>query len=203
MIGQVPNMAMNASARSGASIRLVHPAPSRGLARTAKSGSTFNSLAIPRIRETKPFARRFDVCCCTGLRSRAGRKRASRSSNQHRLGAETALGPEGAKRIELLAGKIVGADTGVVAFECARAAAQADFDLATIRRIKVAVIEQPGMIVQAADCGSLKSLKQLERDHEAVRQALAELIKLDRYGRRPQQGAHNQMPGLGYEGSAE
>jgi hypothetical protein len=120
----------------------------------------------------------------TGPRSGAGKKRASRSSYRHGLSSRTAPSARRAKRIERLARKIAGAAADVVALECARAAAQAEFDLAEVRQVKVAVIERAGILVEPIEAGSSKSPNQPEHAHVAVRRALPELLKLDRYEKR-------------------
>ena len=58
------------------------------------------------------------------------------------------------------------------------------FDLAEIRRIKVAVIERAGIVFEPADAGPSKPMALPEQAHEAVRRALPELLKLDRYEKR-------------------
>jgi hypothetical protein len=78
----------------------------------------------------------------TGPRSAAGRKRSSRNSFRHGLTAGVTANAERIKQIERLARKIAGATTDIVALEYAREAAQADFDLAQIQRVKVALISR-------------------------------------------------------------
>jgi hypothetical protein len=117
---------------------------------------------------------------------------------------------EHAKRIERLAHKIAGKATDVATLECARDAAQAEFDLAQIRRVKVALIERVLAFgeLQAPDIKSTREIirwlkafergallpvpveaaasmpsAEPERSAEAVRRALPELLKLDRYER--------------------
>jgi hypothetical protein len=114
--------------------------------------------------------------------------------------------------MEKLARKIAGNSTDVVILECARDAAQAELDLAQIRRVKVALIERmmafgefqapqafksAGQIMQflnALDRGRVNvpipveaaatmPSADPERLAEAVRRALPELLKLDRYER--------------------
>ena len=147
----------------------------------------------------------------TGPRSRAGRKRSSRNSFRHSLAAGV-VNAERIKYIERLARKIAGATTDIVALECARAIAQAEFDLAQIRRVKVALISRVmafGEVENSATFQSLGEIKRFsrgidrgelirlerleapampnaesERSTDALRRALPELIKLDRYERR-------------------
>jgi hypothetical protein len=148
----------------------------------------------------------------TGPRSVAGRRRSSQNSFRHGLAVGATANGEHTKSIERWARKIAGAATDTVALECARAIAQAEFDLAQIRRVKVALvsrvmafgevaeppawrlIRQAKRFFRALDRGELIGLERIEapampttepeRSAEAVRRALPELIKLDRYERR-------------------
>jgi hypothetical protein len=148
----------------------------------------------------------------TGPRSGGGRKRSSRNSLRHGLAAGRTVTAERIADIERLARKIAGAATDIVTIECARTIAQAEFDVARIRRAKVALIsrviafgeiERPPAshlireakrFFRAFDRGELIRFEGLEppsmpttepeRSAEAVRRALPELIQLDRYERR-------------------
>ena len=146
----------------------------------------------------------------TGPRSRAGKKRASRNSYRHGLSSGVAISAEFAKHVESLAQKIVGRGADAVSLEVARAVARAEFELAQIRRVRVALIarmaefgefEVPDPLRTCRDV--IRSLTSIdrgrpcdlptppsvpstepERSAEAVRRALPELLKLDRYERR-------------------
>jgi hypothetical protein len=145
----------------------------------------------------------------TGPRSDTGRKKSSRNSFRHGLAAEVTINAEHVKQIERLARKIAGATPDIVALEWARAIAQAEFDLAQIRRVKAALIShvmafgevkkapasqrirEAKRFFRTVDRGELIGLEasalpttEPERTTEAVRRALPELIKLDRYERR-------------------
>lgn len=107
-----------------------------------------------------------------------------------------------AKRIEKLARKIVGDAKGVIKLEWARTAAHAEFDLAQIRLVKVTLIErilmfggleppQDFRLIRQNDAAGTKpsadaaaTSAEADRLAEAVRLALPELLKLDRYERR-------------------
>jgi hypothetical protein len=132
----------------------------------------------------------------TGPRSGAGKRRTSRNSYRHGLTATTAISAVRAKRIEKLACKIAGNAKDAITREWARTAAQAEFDLAQIRLVKVTLIERmvrglegpQGRRVDAAETmpSAEAGARSAETDRlaEAVRRALPELVKLDRYERR-------------------
>jgi len=145
----------------------------------------------------------------TGPRSETGRKRSSRNSLRHGLAAARSVN---AKRIEDLAHEIAGATTDLVTLEYARAIAQAEFDQVEIRGAKVAlisrvmtfgVVKRPPAshliraakrVFRALDRGKLIPFEGFEAPAlpttepectaEAMRRALPELIKLERYERR-------------------
>jgi hypothetical protein len=88
---------------------------------------------------------------------------------------------------ERLARKIAGETADAVALETARAVAQAEFDLARVRQIKDALIQRTATIGELDTIEGTTAtvpLAEPERTAEAVRQALPELLKLDRYERR-------------------
>jgi hypothetical protein len=160
--------------------------------------------------EKQILANRRNARRSTGPRSGAGKKRASRNSHRHGLTAGVTSNIERTRQIERLARKIAGNTTDGVAPEWARAVAQAEFDLAQIRRVKVALISCAmafdGIESSATSLGEIKRFfKGLDRGElvlpergeapamprtepartaEAVRRALPELVKLDRYERR-------------------
>ena len=140
----------------------------------------------------------------TGPRSSAGRNRSRRNSYRHGLAAGVTLNAERIKHIERLARKIAGNSTDVLAVECARTLAQAEYELVQIRRSKVALISRVMAFgaFETPDSTELRALKrgefvvpervaipampatEPERTAEAIRRALPELMKLDRYERR-------------------
>ena len=152
----------------------------------------------------------------TGPRTSAAKKRASRNAYRHGLTVSPTLSAALAKRLDAIARKIAGGSKNEIVLENARAAAQAEFDLARVRQVKIALIESVsalGALDAPQDIGSL--IKQLlylelslagktprgrppaipepvdplatmptqepERTAEAVRRALPDLLKLDRY----------------------
>ena len=150
----------------------------------------------------------------TGPRSKGGKERASRNSYRHGLTTPLITTQQHAKRVEELARKIAADATDFVTLDYARAAAEAEFGIARVRQAKVALIErmlafggweQPQLFqslreikafFKELDRGKLdiptpvvdplETMPSAEADRlaEAVRRALPELIKLDRYERR-------------------
>jgi hypothetical protein len=87
-----------------------------------------------------------------------------------------------APQLETLARKIAGNAVDAITLERAREIAQAEFDLARVRRAKVALIES-ARACAAADRPPMPP-QDPDRSAEAIRRALPELRKLDRYERR-------------------
>jgi hypothetical protein len=127
--------------------------------------------------EKQVAANRRNARRSTGPRSSAGKMRASQNSYRHGLATS---GPyaEIAERIERLARMIAGDTEDVVALECARTVAQAEFDLAQVQRVKLALIS--GQI----EVGAREAVSESGCFAEELQHALAELIKVDRYERR-------------------
>ena len=150
----------------------------------------------------------------TGPRSGAGRKRASRNAYRHGLTLSVASSAAVAKQLDKLVRKIAGDTDDPIILELARETAQAELDLARVRRAKVALIERAsafgeldppqlfGTVTQiiraihALERGRISSLpepinssatmppQEPYRLAEAVRRVLPELRKLDRYEHR-------------------
>jgi hypothetical protein len=129
----------------------------------------------------------------TGPRSAGGKKRASRNSYRHGLSSRLGLSSV-ARSVEKLARKIAGENADGLVLGYARIAAQAEFDLAHIRQIKVASVESilafggfasPVSRTTGVEPvgGEVSTSTELERTADAVRRALPELIKFDRYER--------------------
>jgi len=141
----------------------------------------------------------------TGPRSGAGRKRASRNAYRHGLTLNITSTAAFAKQLDKLARKIAGDTKDAITLERARAIAQAELDLARVRRAKVALIERASAfgefdppqltvtqivrILRAFDRGdslivSTMPSQEPDRSAEAIRRVLPDLRKLDRYERR-------------------
>jgi hypothetical protein len=126
----------------------------------------------------------------TGPRSGAGKKRASRNAYRHGLTLSITSTAAFAKQLDNLVREIAGDTEDAIMLERARAAAQAELDLAQIRRAKVALIERASALGEL-DQGrptlpeptALPS-QEPDRSAEAIRRVLPELRKLDRYERR-------------------
>ena len=101
----------------------------------------------------------------------------------------------GSQEIEQLARKIAGPTADQITLSFARAAAEAEFDLARIRQAKVALMKHPVDFGLTEKVSSAKTLKPFpERPDatissqdpgivDAVRHSLPELLKLARYER--------------------
>jgi hypothetical protein len=131
----------------------------------------------------------------TGPRSGAGRNRASRNAYRHGLTLNITSTAAFAKQLDKLARKIAGNTDDAITLERAREIAQAELELARVRRAKVALIERasafgeldpPQLTVAQMPIDSSATMPSQEPDRsaEAVRRVLPELRKLDRYERR-------------------
>ncbi len=148
----------------------------------------------------------------TGPRSEAGKRRASRNSYRHGLTAAVRSSAKCGERVERLAREIAGGSSDVIILDHAHTAADAQFDLAQIRTVKVRIIERIMAFGEAKTPQTFQSLGEIkrffrgldrgelvlpendaapampeqepERSAEAVRRALPELMKLERYERR-------------------
>ena len=166
----------------------------------------------------------------SGPRSGEGKRRSSQNAYRHGLSAGVNAHVESIKDIEALARKIAGNSTDVVVLECARTIAQAEFDLARIRRLKVGLVLRVmafGEFEPPATFQSLCEINQFfkgldrgelilpegskppampttepERSAEAIRRALPELMRLNRYerhaGARRAQAMHTLLERKGY-----
>ena len=92
--------------------------------------------------EKKIAANRRNAQKSTGPRSSAGKRRTRRNAYRHGLTAGVTSSAKHSERIERLAREIAGNATDVLTLEYARDAAQAELDLAQIRRVKIALIER-------------------------------------------------------------
>jgi hypothetical protein len=150
----------------------------------------------------------------TGPRCGAGKKRASRNAYRHGLTLSVISTTAVAKQLDKLVRKIAGDSKDAMVLERARAIAQAELDLARVRRVKVALIERASAfgeldppqafssvtqiirLLNAIDRGRVPSFpepvdssatmpsQEPDRSAEAIRRVLPELRKLDRYERR-------------------
>src|SRR5215510_15103000 len=146
----------------------------------------------------------------TGPRSRAGRKRASRNAYRHGLTLSITSTAAYAKQLDNLVRKIIGDTEDAILLQRARAIAQAELDLARVRRAKVGLIERASAfgeldppqltvtqmiwllnafergrpIPKPIDALATMPSHEPDRSAEAIRRVLPELRKLDRYERR-------------------
>jgi len=146
----------------------------------------------------------------TGPRSGAGKRRASRNAYRHGLTLSMASTAAFAKQLDNLAREIAGNTDDAITLERAREIAQAELDLARVRRAKVALIERASAfgeldppqltvtqmiglvnafergrpIPKPSDSSATMPSQEPDRSAEAVRRVLPELRRLDRYERR-------------------
>ena len=78
----------------------------------------------------------------TGPRSAAGKKRAGRNAYRHGLSVSMSSNAAFAKELDRLVREIAGDTKDAIALERARAVAEAELELARVRRAKVALIER-------------------------------------------------------------
>jgi len=83
----------------------------------------------------------FRSCKSSGPRSGAGKNRSSRNAYRHGLTASIPSTAASAKQLDKLAREIAGNTEDPILLERARTIAQAELDLARVRRAKVALIE--------------------------------------------------------------
>jgi hypothetical protein len=149
----------------------------------------------------------------TGPHSGAGKKRASRNAYRHGFRSSITSTAAYAKQLDKFVREIAGDTKDAILLERARAIAQAELELARVRRAKVALIERasafgeldpprsfssvtriirllnafyPGRVAlpKPADSSVMMPSDEPDRSAEAVRRVLPELRKLDRYERR-------------------
>lgn len=144
--------------------------------------------------EAQIAANQVNACKSTGPRSAAGKIRSSRNSYRHGLSAALPSSAERQKQVEELARKIAGNLSDKRTLELARTAAVCEIDLGQIRAAKVAAIERmlrfglyDALSVHTNARGGenpagLPATEQ-KRTAEAVRRALPDLIRIERYER--------------------
>ena len=147
----------------------------------------------------------------TGPRSGAGKKRASRNAYRHGLTLSITSTAAFAKQLDKLVRKIAGDSEDAMVLERARAIAQADLELARVRRAKVALIERASafgefdppqltvaqmvrllnafvrgrlIVPKSIDASATMPLHEPDRSAEAIRRVLPQLRRLERYERR-------------------
>jgi hypothetical protein len=145
-----------------------------------------------------------------GPRSASGKKRAARNAYRHGLSSSIPSSAAIEKKIDKLARKIAGNTKSEIVLRLARDAAQAEFDLGRIRKVRIALIERVlavGAVEAPVPFGShrnyVRHLKLVlagkailvgppapfvtmpseepERSAEALRPAFPDLLRLDRY----------------------
>jgi hypothetical protein len=149
----------------------------------------------------------------TGPRSGAGKNRSSRNAYRHGLTLSIGSTAAFAKQLDTLVREIAGDTEDAILLERAGALAQAELDLARVRRAKVALIERArafgeldppqafstvteikrffnaldrGRLIlpKPVDASATMPSQEPDRSAEAMRRVLPELRKLERYERR-------------------
>jgi hypothetical protein len=171
--------------------------------------------------ERQIAANRLNARKSTGPLSRAGKRRASRNAYRHGLASSRKPDAATASKLDDLARQIAGDSNSEIILELARSAAEAEFDLARVRLVWIALVNRvfasgaidpfvddfardkakwqrlraelrhfkaclSGAAPQSPVQDLIDSAKNMptepsERTFEAVRRALPELIKLNRY----------------------
>jgi hypothetical protein len=165
------------------------------------------------VSERQIAANRRNARKSTGPRSGAGKKRASHNAYRHGLTLSITSTAAYAKQLDKLVREIAGDTKDAIMLERARALAQAELDLARVRRAKIALIERVRafgeldppqafhtvtqikrffnaldrgrpVLPRPIDSSATMPSQEPGRSGEAVRRALPELRKLERYERR-------------------
>jgi hypothetical protein len=155
-------------------------------------------------------ANRRNAAKSTGPRSGVGKKRAARNAYRHGLSLGLTSSAAMAKQVDSLARKFAGNAKSEVVLRFARDAAEAALELERIRKVKIALIERVlavGAVAPTKPFGSAKeTIRHLRlvladkamlkepiddlatlpseeplRSAEALRRALPDLLRLDRY----------------------
>ena len=114
--------------------------------------------------ERQIAANRRNAAKSTGPRSRAGKKRASRNAHRHGLTLSLSVLTEQA---EALAREIAGPTSDAIILDHARVAAEAELELARVRRVRGAMIDR------VTTLGSLKAAKHFRSANDEVRWLIA------------------------------
>jgi hypothetical protein len=163
--------------------------------------------------ERQIAANRRNAAKSTGPRSPAAKKRVSRNAYRHGLSSNVIWSKKLSKQLHERARSLVSNSQDPLTLERARAVAEAELDIACVRRAKVSLIERISAFgaldpPQFTSRGIIRWLRAYERgidlppsfamagvppamppegperSTEAIRRALPELLKLDRYERR-------------------
>jgi hypothetical protein len=126
----------------------------------------------------------------TGPRSTAGKKRVARNAYRHGLSVPISSIPAFAKVVERLARKITADKGQEISFDRAYAVAEAELDVARVRRAKIATIECMRALgsletppPEPVNGSATTPVVESQRSAEALQRALLDLLKLDRYER--------------------
>jgi hypothetical protein len=140
------------------------------------------------VSDRQVAANRLNARKSTGPRSGGGKKRAGRNAYRHGLSLRISSIATFTREVERLARKIAGDAEREVTLERARSVAEAELDLARVRRATIVLIKR-AQALGALDCSPSETcVPTLRQDPqqaaEAIRRVLPELVRLDRYERR-------------------
>jgi hypothetical protein len=163
--------------------------------------------------ERQVAANRRNARKSTGPRSGTGKNRSSRNAYRHGLTLSITSAAGFAKQLDKLVREIAGDTEDAIMLERAREIAQAELDLARVRRVKVSLIERASALAELDPSQAFSTVSQIirffnaldrgtftfpkphgssatmpsqepYRSAEAVRRVLPDLRKLERYERR-------------------
>ena len=115
-----------------------------------------------------------------GPRSGAGRKRASRNAYRHGLTLSITSTAAFSKQLDRLASKIAGSTDDPIVLERARAIAQAELELARVRRAKVALIERARVFGELDPPQDFRTITQIKRFFDALERGILNLAQTQR-----------------------
>jgi hypothetical protein len=164
----------------------------RGLDKARQAGTTLRGTVMTS--ETKRAANRRNAARSTGPRSAAGKKRARQNALRHGLAISLRQDPATWAEIERMAKLICGDGASRLEYELALVRAESEILLRRARMARVAVIERatkaahvhagPGQPrARPGRVAGIDAATAAPTEIEALRQALPQIVRLERYVR--------------------